>query len=164
MNRRHFLIGGAGAVGALLFGRVGNALAAATDTVRLSAAQWRRRLTPAQFRILREAGTEPPGSSPLDAEYRTGIYHCAGCMLALFSSATKFDSGTGWPSFWRPLPHAISTHPDRRLFMTRTEVRCRRCDGHLGHVFDDGPPPTGLRYCMNGLALDFHAGESLPTH
>jgi peptide-methionine (R)-S-oxide reductase len=160
MDRRHFLGGAAAFIGAALAARA----LPATDsrdrgTLRLDAAQWRQRLTPAQFHILRERGTEPPGSSPLDAEYGAGVYHCAGCAQPLYSSTTKFHSGTGWPSFWKPLPHAVTTHPDRSQFMTRTEVRCRRCDGHLGHVFRDGPPPTGLRYCMNGLALDFHRGE-----
>ena len=118
-------------------------------------AEWRRLLGPRRYAILREAGTEPPFSSPLDKERRRGIYSCAGCGLPLFSSAAKFDSRTGWPSFFRPLPNAIVTRPDRSLLMTRTEVLCRRCGGHLGHVFDDGPRPTGLRYCMNGLALRF---------
>jgi peptide-methionine (R)-S-oxide reductase len=113
-------------------------------------------LTPAQYRVLREHGTEPPGSSPLNKEHRAGTYHCAGCDLPLFSSTTKFDSGTGWPSFWAPLDDAIGTSEDRTLFFTvRTEVHCRRCGGHLGHVFEDGPPPTGLRYCMNGVSLRF---------
>ena len=115
----------------------------------------RIRLTPAQFTVLRKYGTERAGSSPLDKEYGRGIYHCAGCELPLFSAATKFDSRTGWPSFWAPLPDAVGTATDRSLFMARTEVHCRRCGGHLGHVFDDGPKPTGLRYCMNGVALSF---------
>ncbi|MDA3913491.1 peptide-methionine (R)-S-oxide reductase MsrB [Oleiagrimonas sp.] len=170
MQRRNFLITIAGAAGALLLGgcdrrRAGEsavavaATGAATGRWDLSPAQWRQRLTPAQFRILREDGTEPPFSSPLDHETRSGIYHCAGCALPLYSSATQYDSGTGWPSFWKPLPHAIATRSDDSLWMTRTEVHCRRCKGHLGHVFKDGPPPTGLRYCMNGLALAFHPGE-----
>jgi peptide-methionine (R)-S-oxide reductase len=117
--------------------------------------EWRKRLSPMAYEVLREHGTEPAGSSPLEAESRTGIYQCAGCDLALFSSATKFHSGTGWPSFWRPLPHAVRTSPDTSLGDERTEVHCSRCAGHLGHVFDDGPPPTGLRYCMNGVALRF---------
>ncbi len=104
---------------------------------------------------MRKHGTERPGSSPLDKEYARGTFHCAGCELPLFSSDTKFDSRTGWPSFWAPLPDAVGTTTDRSLFMTRTEVHCRRCGGHLGHVFDDGPKPTGLRYCMNGIALVF---------
>ena len=120
-----------------------------------SDAEWRQRLTSQQFHVLRQHGTERAGSSPLDKEYGTGTYHCAGCDLPLFSSATKFDSRTGWPSFWAPLDGAVGTSQDRALFMVRTEVHCRRCGGHLGHVFEDGPPPTGLRYCMNGVALVF---------
>ncbi len=115
----------------------------------------RARLTPEQYRVLREHGTERAGTSPLDKEHRAGSYRCAGCGAPLFSSTTKFDSGTGWPSFWAPLEDAVGTSTDRTLYMTRTEVHCRRCGGHLGHVFDDGPPPTHLRYCMNGVALKF---------
>ena len=125
-------------------------------TLRLSEAEWRKRLSPAQFAVLREADTERPFSSPLNNEHRKGIFSCAGCDLPLYSSATKFDSHTGWPSFYAPLKQAVTTRDDRSLGMMRTEVRCRRCDGHLGHVFRDGPKPTGLRYCMNGLALKFH--------
>ena len=117
--------------------------------------EWKRALTPEQYYILREHGTERPYSSPLNNEHRKGIFSCAGCDLPLYSSDTKFESGTGWPSFWQPLPDAIGTSTDNSLFMTRTEVHCRRCEGHLGHVFEDGPKPTGLRYCMNGLALVF---------
>ena len=118
-------------------------------------AEWRKTLGPQRYRILREAGTERPYSSPLNDEHRRGTFTCGGCGLPLFASATKFDSGTGWPSFFRPLPKAVVTKSDRSLMMERTEVLCRRCGGHLGHVFDDGPKPTGLRYCMNGLALNF---------
>jgi peptide-methionine (R)-S-oxide reductase len=123
--------------------------------VTRSEAEWRQRLTPSQFYVLRQHGTERPGSSALDKERATGTYHCAGCDLPLFSSTTKFDSGTGWPSFWAPLEQAVGTSEDRTLFVVRTEVHCRRCGGHLGHVFEDGPRPTGLRYCMNGVALVF---------
>ena len=112
-------------------------------------------LTPDQYEILRKDGTEPPFTSPLLHEKRKGVFACAGCDLDLFSSSTKFDSGTGWPSFWAPLDNAVKTHVDRSFGMIRSAVTCRRCDGHLGHVFDDGPKPTGLRYCMNGLALTF---------
>jgi peptide-methionine (R)-S-oxide reductase len=119
-------------------------------------AEWKKLLTPQQFQVLRKAATERPGSSPLDREKRAGTYSCAGCALPLFSSSTKFESGTGWPSFYQPLVKtAVDEITDNTLGMTRTEVLCHRCGGHLGHVFDDGPKPTGLRYCMNGLALRF---------
>lgn len=120
-----------------------------------SAEDWRARLTPEQFRVLRGHGTEAPGSSPLLHEDRAGVFCCAGCGQALFSSETKYDSRTGWPSFWAPLEGAVGTAPDRSAGMVRTEVHCSRCGGHLGHVFDDGPRPTGLRYCMNGVAMTF---------
>jgi peptide-methionine (R)-S-oxide reductase len=118
-------------------------------------AEWRTLLTPQQYRVLRAEGTEFAFSSALDHEKRPGVYTCAGCGLDLFSSDKKYDSGTGWPSFWKPLSHAVDTRRDYTLGMARDEVHCRRCGGHLGHVFDDGPPPTGLRYCMNGVALTF---------
>jgi peptide-methionine (R)-S-oxide reductase len=117
--------------------------------------EWRGTLTPQQFYVLRKHGTEPPGSSPLNAEKRDGTFKCAACGQSLFSSETKFESGTGWPSFWKPLEEAVATTTDSSLSMTRTEVHCARCQGHLGHVFPDGPRPTGMRYCMNGLALEF---------
>jgi peptide-methionine (R)-S-oxide reductase len=123
-------------------------------------ADWQARLTPAQYRVLRGHGTEAPWTSPLVAEHRPGLFVCAGCDLPLFDAATKFESGTGWPSFWQPLENAVGTREDRSFLMLRTEVHCRRCGGHLGHVFDDGPAPTGRRYCMNGVALRFApAGE-----
>jgi peptide-methionine (R)-S-oxide reductase len=131
------------------------AWSAEADRVVHSDAEWRKMLPANQYAILRKEGTEPPFSSPLLHEERRGTFACAGCGLDLFSSTTKFDSGTGWPSFWAPLDNAVNTSEDRSFFMTRTAVTCRRCDGHLGHVFDDGPKPTGLRYCMNGLALTF---------
>jgi peptide-methionine (R)-S-oxide reductase len=117
--------------------------------------EWRRLLTPAQYQVLRHEDTEPAFSSPLLDEHRKGVLACAGCELPLFKSETKFESGTGWPSFWSPIDGAVGTKLDRSFLMERTEVHCRRCGGHLGHVFDDGPPPTGLRYCMNGVALKF---------
>ncbi len=118
-------------------------------------AEWKALLAPEQYAVLREENTEPPNSSPLLNEHRKGTFACAGCDLPLYSSDTKYDSGTGWPSFYDVLPNAVGKKEDNTLFSTRTEVHCRRCGGHLGHVFDDGPPPTGLRYCMNGLALKF---------
>jgi peptide-methionine (R)-S-oxide reductase len=158
IERRSLLAGGA-AIGLLVY-LVGVGRGAAnpngeTFEVVRTDAEWRRRLTPAQFDVLRRAGTEAPGSSPLDGQFRAGVYSCAGCDLALYTSNTKFDSGTGWPSFWVPIDGAIRTTSDNSLLMTRTEVHCRQCGGHLGHVFHDGPPPTGLRYCMNGVALSF---------
>ena len=123
--------------------------------VMRSDAQWREQLTPAQYSVLRRQSTERPFSSPLNNEHRAGIFACAGCALPLFSSGTKFDSGTGWPSFYAPLANAVVNRTDSTLGMRRTEVRCRRCGGHLGHVFDDGPKPTGKRYCMNGAAMTF---------
>ncbi len=122
--------------------------------------EWKTLLTPAQFRILRKHDTERAGSSPLDKEHRKGTFHCAGCDLPLFRSEAKFDSRTGWPSFTAPIDKAIGTSEDRSFFSTRTEVHCRRCGGHLGHVFDDGPAPTGLRYCMNGGAMTFRPAEA----
>ena|SRR4026207_2440372 len=116
---------------------------------------WRARLTPEQYHVLRKHGTERAGTSPLNKEHRDGVFRCAGCGQDLFASSTKFESGTGWPSFWAPLEQAVETTTDRAYGMVRTEVHCARCKGHLGHVFEDGPRPTGLRYCMNGASLDF---------
>jgi peptide-methionine (R)-S-oxide reductase len=147
-----------------LLGRLGGHHKKADETfaVAKSEEEWRRQLTPQQFHVLREHGTERAGTSPLDKEHGAGLYHCAGCGQELFSSQAKFNSGTGWPSFFEPLEGAVETASDRSFFMMRTEVHCSRCGGHLGHVFDDGPQPTGLRYCMNGVSLDFQggAGES----
>lgn len=127
---------------------------------RLTDAEWRRRLTPMQYYVLRQHGTERPFSHPLDREGRAGRFHCAGCDWPLFSSTAKYDSGTGWPSFHTPLPRAIGTSSDFSLGFPRTEVHCARCGGHLGHVFTDGPRPTGLRYCMNGAAMVFRASPA----
>jgi peptide-methionine (R)-S-oxide reductase len=123
--------------------------------VSKSPEEWRHQLTPEQYYVLREHGTERAGTSPLNNEKRSGTFVCAGCEQDLFASNTKYESGTGWPSFWQPLEGAIGTKEDRAFFMTRTEVHCSRCGGHLGHVFEDGPKPTGLRYCMNGVAMKF---------
>jgi peptide-methionine (R)-S-oxide reductase len=141
----------------------GSSVQAASFEIEKPESEWRRLLTPAQFTVLRDHGTERPYSSPLNAEKHAGTFVCAGCDLPLFSSATKFESGTGWPSFYEPLPNAVGTSSDTAYFMKRTEVHCRRCGGHLGHVFDDGPKPTGLRYCMNGVSLKFVAGIAPPA-
>ena len=133
----------------------GSAAEAKAYKVAYTDAEWRRRLTPAQFGVLREENTERPNSSPLNTEHRAGTFLCAGCGNELYSSETKFESGTGWPSFYRPLPGAVGTSTDLKLGYPRTEVHCADCGGHLGHVFNDGPRPTGLRYCMNGLAMRF---------
>ena len=148
MQRRSFLT----AFAALMVARP---VQAESFEITLSDAEWRAKLTPRQYAVLRQEDTESAGSSPLDHETRAGVFHCAGCDLALFDAAAKFESGTGWPSFYKPLANAVGTKPDPGLFGDRTEVHCRRCGGHLGHVFDDGPQPTGLRYCMNGVALKF---------
>ena len=156
-TRRTVLGGGATALAAGLFALIPGPMAFARSrfAFELSDGEWRRRLSPAAYKVLRHEDTERAGSSPLDHEKRPGTFVCAGCANPVYSSKDKFDSGTGWPSFTRPLPHGVATRPDRGIFGNRTEVHCRRCGGHLGHVFDDGPRPTGLRYCMNGVAMRF---------
>ena len=158
LSKRSFL-GGAGAaalagLGAVLLGR-GSEASAETFEVNLTPEQWRRRLSAEQFRVLRQQATERARTSPLNDEHRRGTFLCAGCNLPVYRSQDKYDSGTGWPSFTRPIAGAVRTGRDNSLLMARTEVHCRRCGGHLGHVFEDGPPPTGQRWCMNGAALRF---------
>jgi peptide-methionine (R)-S-oxide reductase len=150
-------VGLAGGLGLLWSRSEAGAVPDAGASFRLSDAEWRRRLSPQAYAVLRRGATERAGSSPLDREHRRGTFRCAGCDHPLYSSAAKFDSGTGWPSFFRPLAGAVGTREDDTLFTRRTEVHCRRCAGHLGHVFNDGPRPTGLRYCMNGAAMRFVA-------
>jgi peptide-methionine (R)-S-oxide reductase len=166
-TRRQFLVGAATTLGlggvVAWVGRpehMNAALPPDAFPVRRTDVEWRGRLTPAQYHVLRQQGTERRFTSPLDHERRRGTYRCAACGNPLFSSEAKFDSGTGWPSFWTPLSDAVGTSVDRSWFMVRTEVHCARCGSHIGHVFPDGPPPTGLRYCINGVALTFTPGEA----
>lgn len=164
MKKRYFLQAGATMVGAAwlshYFTGRSEVMATAKKEFEITKTEkeWRKILTPEQFQVLRKHGTERAGTSPLDKQYAKGTYACAACNLPLFTSITKFDSGTGWPSFYSPIQGAIATTADESLLMTRVEVHCRRCGGHLGHVFDDGPAPTGKRYCMNGVAMKFLKG------
>ena len=165
MTRRNLGLGAVGAAAAglglsrLFGGEASEAKESKVFPVSYSDDEWRKRLNKEQFYVLREHGTERAGTSPLDREKRAGTFLCAGCDTPLFTADTKFDSGTGWPSFYQPLDNAVANTVDKSFFMTRTEVHCRRCGGHLGHVFEDGPKPTGLRYCMNGVAMKFKAAE-----
>ena len=163
LTRRHVFFAGSAAIAALSVARLARphlVKAATSYEVTHTDDEWRKLLSPEAYQVLRHEGTERPFSSPLLKEHRTGTFACGGCDLPLYSSKTKFDSGTGWPSFWAPLEHAVEETQDHSFGMTRTAVSCRRCGGHLGHVFDDGPKPTGLRYCMNGVALKFVPGDA----
>jgi peptide-methionine (R)-S-oxide reductase len=164
LTRRHALYASAAGLAAIALGRLTRSHAADTPSHRYEVthtdAEWHKLLTPAQYDVLREEGTERPFTSALLNEHRAGTFSCAGCDLPLYSSKTKFESGTGWPSFWAPLDNAVDEATDRTFGMTRTAVSCHRCGGHLGHVFPDGPKPTGLRYCMNGVALKFAPGPN----
>jgi peptide-methionine (R)-S-oxide reductase len=155
MFRRTFLQGTAATV--LAAPAIGPAFAADSEgfEVTRSDAEWRAQLSDLEYKVMREEGTERAFTSPLNDEKRKGVFHCKGCDLPLYESTTKFDSGTGWPSFYAALPDAVRTRPDRKLIWVRTEVHCRRCGSHLGHIFDDGPPPTGKRHCINGVSLSF---------
>ena len=151
MNRRMFTLT------ALASACAPGSLLAQSFEVTRTEAEWRAMLTDIQYRVMREEGTERAGSSPLDKNYAAGTYYCRGCDLPVYPSETKYDSGTGWPSFWQSIRGAVGTKPDNKLFYTRTEVHCRRCGSHLGHIFDDGPAPTGKRHCLNGVSLVFRA-------
>ena len=166
MKRRNFLYGSAGAFAALTGGvflvgnRPGGKAMAETFEITKTEDEWRAILSKQQFAVLREEATERAFTSPLNDEKRAGLFHCAGCDLPVYSSEVKYDSGTGWPSFWQAIPGAVGTKEDNSLFATRTEVHCRRCGGHLGHIFDDGPKPTGKRHCINGVAMTFKPGAT----
>jgi len=154
MKRREFIVGSTAAFG--VAATAVPALAAGFEVERTDD-EWRAMLSKIEYKVMRREGTERAGSSPLDKIYDAGIYHCRGCDLAVYSSEHKYDSGTGWPSYWQSLPNAVGTKPDRKLLRVRTEVHCRRCGSHLGHIFDDGPQPTGKRHCLNGVSLVFKA-------
>jgi len=165
MKRRDFLYGGTAAaavLGVAALWRTGASVPAQAETFEITKTEeeWKAILTPEQFAVLRKEDTEYPGTSPLLHEKRKGAFNCAGCDLPLYSSETKYDSGTGWPSFWEALPNAVASKLDKSLMMERIECHCRRCGGHLGHIFDDGPPPTGMRHCINGLALNFRPASA----
>ena len=157
MTRRPFIAAALSALGLASRAQPAAAAANGIEPLRLPDAEWKKRLAPAAYDVLRHEGTERPGTSPLNDEHRQGHFHCVGCDLPLFGSETKFDSGTGWPSFYASLPGAVVTKTDFKLIVPRTEYHCARCEGHQGHVFDDGPKPTGKRYCNNGVALKFVA-------
>ncbi|MFP5508676.1 MAG: peptide-methionine (R)-S-oxide reductase MsrB [Paracoccaceae bacterium] len=155
MNRRSFTLLTSAGLAYGLFGAGRGTAQSETFEITRTEAEWRAMLTPAEYRVMREEGTERAGSSPLDKVYDPGVYLCRGCDLPLYDASTKYDSGTGWPSFYAALDGAIGTKQDRKLFMLRTECHCRRCGSHLGHIFDDGPRPTGKRHCLNGVSLVF---------
>jgi peptide-methionine (R)-S-oxide reductase len=158
LSKRQFFSLGSIGVAAFMFGCGKDATAKARFAVTLTDAEWKKRLSPAAYRVLRQEDTETPFTSPLNKEKRKGMFVCAGCNQRLFASSTKYDSGTGWPSFWQPLAGGVGTKTDYKIGLPRTEVHCARCGGHLGHVFNDGPKPTGKRYCMNGVAMKFVPG------
>lgn len=157
MTRRDFMTSALGGAAFLYLAGPRAVLAAGDFEVTRSDAEWRAMLSDLEYKVMRKEGTERAGSSPLDKNYADGLYHCRGCDQRLYSSEHKYDSGTGWPSFWKALPNAVETKPDRKLLRVRTEVHCDRCGSHLGHIFDDGPAPTGKRHCLNGVSLVFKA-------
>jgi peptide-methionine (R)-S-oxide reductase len=163
LTRRAFHLAGVGLASLYLAPRLAHSNEAKEFEIMKTDDEWKKQLTKEQYYVLRQHGTERAGTSPLDKIYEPGTYHCAACDLPVYSSEAKYDSGTGWPSFFQPLENAIGTSTDWKLIYSRTEVHCRRCGGHLGHVFDDGPAPTGKRYCMNGVAMKFVPAEKPGT-